>query len=91
MCRDIADAQAGQSVMSVVCCGHSAKTKIEHMAFQPDGAFLVRPVATTPLTRTSYPLASSGLVKCMHCPSMIKKEFLLQSHQASSSTCNAPE
>ncbi|CAL8466148.1 g5684 [Coccomyxa elongata] len=37
---DIADAQAGQSVMSVVCCGHSAKTKIEHMAFQPDGAFL---------------------------------------------------
>lgn len=65
MCRDIADAQAGRSVMSVVCCGHSAKTKIEHMAFQPDGAFLVRPFAPTLLIRGVISFASSCLVECM--------------------------
>ncbi|EIE21218.1 hypothetical protein COCSUDRAFT_57128 [Coccomyxa subellipsoidea C-169] len=37
---DIAEAQEGHSVMSVVCCGHSPKSRIEHMAFQPDGSFL---------------------------------------------------
>ena len=35
-------AAAGQSVQSVVCCGHSPKSQIRHMAFQPGGAFLVR-------------------------------------------------
>jgi hypothetical protein len=45
MCRDIAEAQKGRSVMSVVCCGHSPKSRIEHMAFKPDGSFLVQPCA----------------------------------------------
>ena len=48
MCRDIAEAQEGRSVMSVVCCGHSPKSRIEHMAFQPDGSFLVWPLCSVP-------------------------------------------
>lgn len=39
--RDIKEAAAVGCVQSVVCCGHSPKSQISHMAFQPNGNFLV--------------------------------------------------
>ena len=41
-CRAVREAKKGHSVQSVVCCGHSPKSQITHLAFQPSGTFLVR-------------------------------------------------
>lgn len=65
MCRDIAEAQKGRSVMSVVCCGHSPKSRIEHMAFKPDGSFLVRPLCMFIARFLSLEVPTS--VKCVSC------------------------
>lgn len=72
--RDIAEAQAGHSVMSVVCCGHSPKSKIVHMAFQPDGTFLVW--SMTPLLQfLCMNYAVSGAIACMRSSAHMRKNY----------------